>query len=241
MGVVALEYSGLSTVAGVTAVDQLVAFRRDHRDGGDGSVARHPANQRHPTSWRLAFTPTQALETPSPLALDTRCGLTCRPLATWSSWPRTSHCLRRRHAGGQRRDRGQHRLADGDGRLRVLGSERARDTPTEVGGSPGDGSANVTWNAPSSGGSPMTSYTITPYIGATAQPPTVVSGTPPATSAVVPGLTNGTTYTFTVTATNAVGTGPASAADRPGHAQPRATGRSGVPCRPGRWRRSAPS
>ncbi len=39
-----------------------------------------------------------------------------------------------------------------------------------------------------------------------------VSGSPPVTTATATGLTNGTSYTFTVTATNAAGTGPASAA-----------------------------
>ena len=76
----------------------------------------------------------------------------------------------------------------------------------------GDASAAVCWTAPSNGGSAITSYTVTPFIGTTAQTPTTVTGSPPATSTTVTGLTNGTAYTFTVTATNAVGTGPASAA-----------------------------
>ena len=65
---------------------------------------------------------------------------------------------------------------------------------------------------PADGGSPITSYTVTPYIGTTAQTAKTVTGTPPATSTTVTGLTNGTAYTFKVTATNAVGTSPASAA-----------------------------
>jgi hypothetical protein len=52
---------------------------------------------------------------------------------------------------------------------------------------------------------------VTPFIGSAAQTPVTVTGSPPATSATVTGLTNGTSYTFTVTATNAVGTGPPSA------------------------------
>jgi hypothetical protein len=83
--------------------------------------------------------------------------------------------------------------------------------PANVTATAGSGSASVLWSAPADGGSPITSYTVTPYVGSIALTPTVVTGNPPATGATVTGLTNGTTYTFAVTATNAVGTGPASA------------------------------
>jgi hypothetical protein len=76
----------------------------------------------------------------------------------------------------------------------------------------GNGSATVNWTAPSNGGSAITSYTITPYVGTTARASTTISGSPPATSATITGLTNGSTYTFKVSATNAIGTGPQSAA-----------------------------
>ena len=70
-------------------------------------------------------------------------------------------------------------------------------------------SANLTWSAPTSG-DPVTTYTVTPYIGSAAQTPTTVTGNPAPTSATVTGLTNGTTYTFTVTPSNPAGSGPAS-------------------------------
>jgi|GEM_PF-2978975 len=86
----------------------------------------------------------------------------------------------------------------------------APTAPTGVSATAGDSSASVNWTAPANGGSAITSYTVTPYIGSTAQPSTIVSGNPPATTATIGGLTNGTSYTFTVSATNAIGTGPAS-------------------------------
>ncbi len=86
----------------------------------------------------------------------------------------------------------------------------APGAPTGVTATAGNASATVSWTAPSNGGSPITSYTITPYIGSQAQTPTTVTGSPPATSTTVTGLTNGTTYTFTVAATNNIGTGTAS-------------------------------
>ena len=76
---------------------------------------------------------------------------------------------------------------------------------TSVSASAGYSSASLTWNAPTGGG-PVTTYTITPYIGSQAQPTTTVNGSPAPTTATVTGLTNGSTYTFTVTASNPAGT-----------------------------------
>ena len=76
---------------------------------------------------------------------------------------------------------------------------------------PASSQAQVSWSAPTStGGSPVTSYTVTPIAGTTAGTAVTVGAS--ATSATVTGLTNGTAYTFTVAATNGNGTGPASAA-----------------------------
>ncbi|HVF06497.1 MAG TPA: fibronectin type III domain-containing protein [Frankiaceae bacterium] len=79
--------------------------------------------------------------------------------------------------------------------------------PTGVAATASYGSANVSWSAPAAhGGSPITSYTVTTSPGGSTQ--TVTSGT----AAMVTGLANGTSYTFTVAATNAVGTSAASTA-----------------------------
>ena len=76
-------------------------------------------------------------------------------------------------------------------------------SPTGVTVKSGDGNVTVSWSLPNDGGSPITAFIVTPYIGGDAQTPdTFTSST---TSEVVSGLTNGTAYTFTVTATNAVG------------------------------------
>lgn len=64
-------------------------------------------------------------------------------------------------------------------------------------------SATVSWAAPASNGSAITGYTVTTSPGGVTK---AASGT----STTVSGLANGTTYTFTVTATNGVGTGSAS-------------------------------
>ena len=72
-------------------------------------------------------------------------------------------------------------------------------------------SASVSWVAPASdGGSPITGYTV--YIS----PPTPAAFvTVTGTAASVAGLANGASYAFTVAASNAVGTGPASSPSDP--------------------------
>ncbi len=87
-------------------------------------------------------------------------------------------------------------------------SAHAPSAPGGVVAAAGSGQATVTWSAPASGGSPITSYTVTPSVGGVAQASHTYPST--ATTQVVTGLTDGSAYTFVVAATNAVGTGPAS-------------------------------
>ena len=51
--------------------------------------------------------------------------------------------------------------------------------PTGVTATAGKASATVSWTAPNNGGSPITAYTVTPYIGATAQTPSPQPPRPP--------------------------------------------------------------
>jgi titin len=76
----------------------------------------------------------------------------------------------------------------------------------------GDASATVTWTAPTStGASAITGYTV--FCAANGGSYALcATGSTPATSIVVPSLTNGSSYTFEVFAINASGTGPVSAA-----------------------------
>jgi len=80
------------------------------------------------------------------------------------------------------------------------------NAPTIGTATAGSGSASVTFTAPSNvGGGAITSYTVISSPGS-------ILGTGSSSPVTVSGLTNGTAYTFTVVATNAYGSGPASAA-----------------------------
>jgi Domain of unknown function (DUF1929)/Fibronectin type III domain/Glyoxal oxidase N-terminus len=214
LGVVVLEYSGLSTVADTTVLDQ-----QAHASGttssagtvGSGTTAATAADGELALGFyvdsgfgktltagsgytqRANLSPTSDVEL---LAEDkvVPAGSTVSATAgtgASTTWLMAVLVLRAGTGGG---------------------GPTVPSAPSGVSATAGDGSATVTWTAPGDGGSPITSYTVTPYVGTTAQAATTVTGTPPATTAAVTGLTNGTAYTFTVSATNAVGTGPASAA-----------------------------
>ncbi len=79
--------------------------------------------------------------------------------------------------------------------------------PVSVVATPADGRVLLEWDAPTSdGGSEITGYTVTTAPGG------ATCTTTGATSCTVLGLAAGVDYTFTVTATNAEGTGPSSSA-----------------------------
>lgn len=80
-------------------------------------------------------------------------------------------------------------------------------TPSAVTAVAGDASATVSWSPPATdGGSPITGYTVVTYPGG--QRTAVDAAT---TAVTVPGLHNGSTYSFAVFATNLLGAGTASA------------------------------
>src|SRR5215471_11586848 len=85
------------------------------------------------------------------------------------------------------------------------------DPPPMIGSATGgDGQATVSWQSPLSAPIPISAYEVTPWIGQVAQTPVRFNST--ATTQTVTGLVNGTTYTFTVKAINALGNDSASSA-----------------------------
>jgi hypothetical protein len=81
-------------------------------------------------------------------------------------------------------------------------------TPAAPTATAGDSQASVTWTKPADGGSTITGYTVTSAPGGR----TCTTSDADTLTCDVTDLTNGTAYTFSLTATNGVGTSAASAA-----------------------------
>ena len=82
--------------------------------------------------------------------------------------------------------------------------------PTGLVVKPGAGQAALKWAAPPANGVKVTGYSVTPYIGGVAQTPVTFASK--AKAETVTGLTNGTSYSFTVAAVSIGGAGLSSAA-----------------------------
>jgi hypothetical protein len=90
----------------------------------------------------------------------------------------------------------------------------APGTPTSV-ATGNTGELSLSWTPGANGYVPITSYTITPSPPCPSCTGLTVTGNPASSSTTIDGLTNGTPYTFTVAATNSVGSGPASPLSSP--------------------------
>ncbi|WP_430456812.1 Ig-like domain-containing protein [Rheinheimera sp.] len=106
-------------------------------------------------------------------------------------------------------DAGNAVVAYTSGTTHTVAIPTAPDAPTIGAATAGDGQVSVAFTAPgNNGGSAITGYTVTSNPGGI-----TAGGNGFTTSPItVTGLTNGTAYTFTVVATNAIGTSVTSAA-----------------------------
>ncbi len=114
------------------------------------------------------------------------------------------------------------------GRHSLAGVPAPPDAPTDVVATALDGAATVTWKPSAhNGGYGVRSYQVT------STPEGKTCSTTGETSCTIEGLANGTQYTFTVTATNAMGPGlPSAASAMVGPAAPTPTPAAPVTARP---------
>lgn len=87
----------------------------------------------------------------------------------------------------------------------TVGGNWVPGAPTSVSATGGNAQATVTFSAPTAGGTPTTGYRVTSSPGG-------ITATGTSSPITITGLTNDTSYTFTVAAANAAGYGPESSA-----------------------------
>ncbi|NUP54150.1 MAG: DUF1929 domain-containing protein [Catenulispora sp.] len=230
IGVAALEYSGVSSVGGTSVVD----------------VQTH-ATGKTSTAGTVAGGATTATTAPGELALgfyaDSGFGNTLTAGAGFTSRVNVSHVSDMELVAEEQTTTAAGATPNatfGTGastiwlaatvvlKAEASGAATVPSAPIGVAATAGDSSATLNWTAPADGGSPVTSYTITPYADGVAGTPTVLTGSPPASAATLTGLTNAVPYTFTVSAANAIGAGPASQPSNTVAPNPTPNGRFGA-------------
>ncbi len=171
--------------------------------GALSSITFTPPSGTNPRT--VTFGPNQLLSG-TPTSGSYRTSLTLPQGSEQGAWT-VSTIVLRDVAGHARTVTTAQLVAAGRPSVIVVQSATPPSAPMAVSAAAGNANATVSWLPPSSdGGAPITGYLVTSSPGN--KTATVGTGL---TAAVVTGLTNGTPYTFTVKAINAVGTGPASA------------------------------
>jgi hypothetical protein len=177
--------------------------------GGACTYVSRAADAGHPVGW-LALEPTTTTPANTNVTFDTR---TSNDAVTWSAWSPVNGTTVASPNGRYLQYRASLSTSDPASTPLVTAVKLTADdrptAPIGVAAVPGNGAATLSWTAASNNGSPINAYIITPYKAGVAQAPMPFST---ATTQTVGGLTNATSYTFTVAAKNGIGVGPASRA-----------------------------
>ena len=181
VGVAALEYAGLSTAAGTAVLDV-----QAHATGTSNGAATVTSGATPATTAGNELALGFYADSGFGDTLTPGSGFTSRvnvaPPPTWNCWSRT-----RRVGQGATPAATAATSASTTWLMATLvlapashrARRRRRSARRGVTASAGNGSASVTWTAPCDGGSPITSYTVTPYVAGVPQQTTTVTGNPP--------------------------------------------------------------
>ena len=216
----------LETTGGLSAGD-LVTWAQIFTETLRATTGRTPVVYTYVSFWNVQMAGTQAF-TRSPLWLAFYRSYAPPPVGGWPAWTLWQYTSSAKVAGivgnvDMNRFAGDATAfaAFADGTVATPWVLRAPLAPVKVKGAPGARSASVRWVPSDDGGEVATSYTVTISPGG-AQ--VTVPGT--STTASFTGLSVGTAYSFTVTATNRLGNSSASRASAP------VTARSDAPAAP---------